>query len=121
MRIAILMLCALLAPGAAADAAETAEPLGAAHLSETLGLQPSSQPVRERPGWHTPHIILVAPALHELVPQLQQVAPGVKILEVSAATPREVASRRCDDWRVLGRNTRGREEAGVDPVARGRG
>ena len=92
MRIGILILCGVLVPGAALDAAQTGEPLGAAHLTETLGLQPSSQPVRERPGWHTPHVILVAPELHELVPQLQQVAPGVKILEVPAATPREVAA-----------------------------
>jgi phosphoglycerate dehydrogenase-like enzyme len=92
MRIAMLMVCGLLAPAAALDAAETAEPSAAAHLSEVLGLQPSSQAVRERPGWHTPHVILVAAALHDLVPQLQQVAPGVKILDISAATPRQVAA-----------------------------
>ena len=92
MRLAICMLCAVLAPGAAPRAAETADAAAAAHLSDTLGLQPSSQAVRERPGWRTPHIILVAGQLHELVPQLQQVAPGVKILEISAATPHEVAA-----------------------------
>jgi phosphoglycerate dehydrogenase-like enzyme len=92
MRIAMLMFCGLLAPAAALDAAETAEPSAAAHPSEVLGLQPSSQAVRERPGWHTPHVILVAAALHDLVPQLQQVAPGVKIVDISAATPREVAA-----------------------------
>jgi phosphoglycerate dehydrogenase-like enzyme len=61
-------------------------------LTDTLGLRPAPQPVRERPGWRPPHVILLAPALHAVVPQLQAVAPGVKLIEMSAATPRDIAA-----------------------------
>jgi phosphoglycerate dehydrogenase-like enzyme len=37
-------------------------------------------------------VILLAPALHAVVPQLQAVAPGVELIEMSAATPRDIAA-----------------------------
>lgn len=64
----------------------------AADPAATLGLQPAPQPVRDRPGWRPPRLVLVNPELHELLGQLQQVAPGVRFIEVSAATPRELAA-----------------------------
>jgi phosphoglycerate dehydrogenase-like enzyme len=65
-----------------------------AHLIDTLGLHVAPQPVRERPGWHPPRVVLIGrdTELHALLPQLQQVAPGVKLVEISAATPRDIAA-----------------------------
>jgi phosphoglycerate dehydrogenase-like enzyme len=64
----------------------------AAGLVTSLGLPVSPTPVRDRPGWRRPRIVLVSPELHELLPQLEQAAAGVKLVEVSAATPREIAA-----------------------------
>jgi len=87
-----LTLCAVATGvrGATAEPAPAAAP-SAAHLIETLGLHVASQPVRERPGWRPPRIILINLGLHELLPQLQQAAPHVKLIDVTAATPREIA------------------------------
>jgi phosphoglycerate dehydrogenase-like enzyme len=89
---AALALCALLAPVAlpAADipAASTAAP----PLSDTLGLQPAPQPVRERPGWRAPKVILVNKELHDILPQLQAVAPGVRLIEMPAASAHDIAA-----------------------------
>jgi phosphoglycerate dehydrogenase-like enzyme len=65
-----------------------------AHLIESLGLHVAPQPVRERPGWRPPRVVLIGRGeeLHELLPQLQQAAPGVKLVEISAATPRDFAA-----------------------------
>ncbi len=64
----------------------------APELIEKLGLHVAPQPVRERPGWRPPHIVLINAEMRDLRPALQQAAPGVKLIEVSAATPREVAA-----------------------------
>jgi phosphoglycerate dehydrogenase-like enzyme len=48
--------------------------------------------VRERPGWRPPRIVLINEEMLELRPALQQAAPGVKLIAVSAATPREIAA-----------------------------
>lgn len=88
-----LTLCAV-GSGARGVTAEP-EPAAApstAHLIETLGLHVASQPVRERPGWHSPRIVLVNPELHELLPQLQQAASGAKLIEMTAASPRDIAA-----------------------------
>ena len=65
-----------------------------AHLIDTLGLHVAPQPVRERPGWRAPRVVLIGTGqeLHELLPQLQQAAPGVRLVEISAATPRDIAA-----------------------------
>ncbi|HEV3178940.1 MAG TPA: D-2-hydroxyacid dehydrogenase [Steroidobacteraceae bacterium] len=106
---AALLLGALLALPASVRATEptgeAASPPGrdagsdtraaAAHLIETLGLRLAAQPVRERPGWRPPRVVLISDddkELHELLPQLQRAAPGAKLVEVSAATPRELAA-----------------------------
>jgi phosphoglycerate dehydrogenase-like enzyme len=73
-------------PGGEADAGTTAQ------LIERLGLHVAPQPVRERVGWHAPRTVLVNSELHDLLPQLQQAAPGVKLIEIAKATPREVAA-----------------------------
>src|SRR4029077_20428748 len=62
------------------------------HLIETLGLHVASQPVRERPGWRPPRVVLVEEELHDLLPVLQQQAPQERLIDISAATPREIAA-----------------------------
>src|SRR5256885_3181610 len=91
--VATLGLCAVLAPARALGAAEpSVQGASAARLIEKLGLRVAPQPVRERPGWRPPRIVLVDEQLHELLPALQQEAPRAKLIEVSAATPREIAA-----------------------------
>jgi len=91
--VATLGLCAVLAPARALGAAEpSVQGASAARLIEKLGLHVAAQPVRERPGWRPPRIVLVDEQLHELLPALQQEAPRAKLIEVSAATPREIAA-----------------------------
>jgi len=88
-----LSLCLLLACAATALAAEIPAPAPAAPtLSAELGLQPASQPVRERPGWRAPRLILVSDELRDQLPSLQAVAPHAKLIVVSAATRREIAA-----------------------------
>ena len=88
-----LALCAVATGvrGATAEPAPAAAP-SAAHLIETLGLHVASQPVRERPGWRPPRVVLVEEELHDLLPVLQQQAPQAKLIDISAATPREIAA-----------------------------
>jgi phosphoglycerate dehydrogenase-like enzyme len=104
----LFSIAALLGPVGAAFAAAQAAPTASAssagqananenraavtRLIETLGLRAAPQPVRERPGWHPPRIVLIGKGLGELVPQLQQAAPGVKLIEVGAASARDVAA-----------------------------
>ncbi len=64
----------------------------AAELIEKLGLHVAAQPVRERPGWRSPRVVLINKQLLDLRPAMQQAAPGAKLIEVSAATPREIAA-----------------------------
>src|SRR5256885_2260336 len=91
--VANLGLCAVLAPARALGAAEpSVQGASAARLIEKLGLRIAPQPVRERRGWRPPRIVLVSEQLHELLPALQQEAPRAKLIEVSAATPREIAA-----------------------------
>jgi phosphoglycerate dehydrogenase-like enzyme len=89
---AALIACGLLAAAGSGRAADDTR-AAAAQLIESLGLHAAAQPVRERPGWRPPRIILVGKGkeLHDLLPQLQQVAPEAKLVELSAATAREVA------------------------------
>jgi len=88
-----LGLCALLAPARPVSAQETsAQGASAAQLIEKLGLHVAPQPVRERPGWRPPRIVLVNEQQHDLLPVLQQVAPRAKLIDISAATPREIAA-----------------------------
>ena len=81
-----LALAAVPAPAAAPTAAD------AAVLIDKLGLHIAAQPVRERAGWRPPHIVLINEEMRDLRPALQQAAPGVKLIEVSAATPKEIAA-----------------------------
>ncbi|MGH8304357.1 MAG: D-2-hydroxyacid dehydrogenase, partial [Steroidobacteraceae bacterium] len=74
---------------AAVDTAPTSVP--AAQLIESLGLHVAPHPVRERSGWRAPRIILVSNRLHELLPRLQQAAPHAKLIELGAASARQIA------------------------------
>jgi phosphoglycerate dehydrogenase-like enzyme len=64
----------------------------AAELIDKLGLHVAAQPVRERPGWRPPRIVLINKEVADLLPALKQAAPGAKLIEVSAATPKEIAA-----------------------------
>jgi len=90
---ATLSLCAVLAPARPVGSAEPpAEGASAAQLIEKLGLHVAAQPVRERAGWRAPRIVLVSEQLHDLLPALQHEAPRAKLIDISAATPREIAA-----------------------------
>ena len=90
---ATLSACALLACASVVKGEEpSAQGASAAQLIEKLGLHVAPQPVRERPGWRPPRIILVNEQLHDQLPVLQQVAPRAKLIDISAATPREIAA-----------------------------
>src|SRR5215468_6769342 len=95
-RSAFLAPLALYLSAAAAAAVPAAAPAAGsapvADLIDKLGLHVAAQPIRERPGWHPPRIVLISEEMRQLRPALQQAAPGVKLLEVSAATPREIAA-----------------------------
>ena len=95
---AALTLCAAIVamPASRAAPLTTAAPpaaaAGSAELIDKLGLHIAPQPVRERPGWRSPRIVLVDNEMHDLLPALRQAAPGAKLLEVSAATPKQIAA-----------------------------
>jgi phosphoglycerate dehydrogenase-like enzyme len=90
---ATLSAFALLACASVVSAEEpSAAASSAPQLIETLGLRVAPQPVRERPGWRTPRIVLVNEELHDQLPALQQVAPRAKFIGISTATPREIAA-----------------------------
>jgi phosphoglycerate dehydrogenase-like enzyme len=82
---AALMLCAAGGSHAAAPPADVAN-------LETLGLQPAAQPVRERAGWRAPKLILVSSRLHDELPQLKDAVPGVRLIEMTNAAPRDLAA-----------------------------
>jgi len=91
--LAPLALCASAAATAAVPAAAPAAgSAAAAELIDKLGLHVAAQPVRERPGWRAPRIVLINEEMLELQPALQQAAPGVKLIAVSAATPKQIAA-----------------------------
>lgn len=80
------------AAAATSDIPAATPPLSAAQLIDTLGLHVAPSPVRERSGWRPPRVILVMAPLHDLLPQLQQVAPAVRFVEMDKATPRDIAA-----------------------------
>ena len=91
-RAAILILCAwAVATPATHAAAPVTGQSSAAELIDKLGLHVADQPVRERPGWRTPHVVLITKEVAQLRPALQQAAPRARLIEVSAATPKEIA------------------------------
>ena len=86
----VLLASAALAP--AAGSTHTSPQQTSAQLLNELGLHVAAQPVRERAGWKPPRKILVAARLHEHLRDLQQVAPQVKLVELSSHTaPRDIA------------------------------
>jgi phosphoglycerate dehydrogenase-like enzyme len=90
---AVLMWCASAVILAAIPAAPPpAGSTSATELIDKLGLHVAAQPVRERPGWRPPHIVLINKEMLDLRPALQQAAPGVKLIDVSVATPKEIAA-----------------------------
>ena len=91
--LAPLALCLSAAAAAAVPAAAPARgSASAADLIDKLGLHVAARPVRERAGWRPPRIVLINEEMLQLRAGLQQAAPGVKLVEVSAATPKEIAA-----------------------------
>jgi len=90
---AVLTWCASAVILAAMPAAPPpAGSTSATELIDKLGLHVAAQPVRERPGWRPPHIVLINKEMLDLRPALQQAAPKVKLVDVSTATPKEIAA-----------------------------
>jgi len=90
---ATLTLGALIATAPAGHAAASAaSQSSAAELIDKLGLHIDTQPVRERPGWRPPRIVLINKEMEALLPALKQAAPGARLIEVSVATPKEIAA-----------------------------
>jgi phosphoglycerate dehydrogenase-like enzyme len=88
-----LIVCASWAasPAVRAQAPATAT-APTAEWIEKLGLQVARQPVRERPGWRPPRIVLISKEMQELLPALQPAAPRAKLIEVSTAKPSQIAA-----------------------------
>jgi len=76
---AVLLTAQLVVPVAATDVGQTRAGTVAA-LIERLGLEESEMPVRQRPGWRKPQKILVWNPDPQVVPALQEAAPGAKLL-----------------------------------------
>jgi len=72
--------------------AADAPPQPGAVTLDSLGLQPSGPPVPEHPGWRAPRLILVSDQLQDELPALTRTFPGVKFIEASHASAREVAA-----------------------------
>jgi phosphoglycerate dehydrogenase-like enzyme len=90
---ATLSLCTWLAAASLLRAeALAAAPDPGAELIEKLGLQVASHPVRERPGWRPPRIVLISKEMQVLLPVLQPAAPRAKLIELSSATPSQIAT-----------------------------
>ena len=87
-----LTVCASLAASPAARAQAPATATAPAELIEKLGLQAAREPVRERPGWRPPRIVLISKEMQDLLPALQQAAPRAKLIEVSTAKPSQIAA-----------------------------
>ncbi len=84
-----LLCCGLALLACAVQAAEV--PASAApSIAESLGVRVAAEPIRARPGWRTPKLILVTPRLHEQMAALAAAAPGVSLVELSAATPQQI-------------------------------
>ena len=95
---AALALCAVIAmvppsqAGALPAAAHPAASGDSTELIDKLGLRIAPQPVRERPGWRPPRLVLVNAEMHALLPALRQAAPGVKLIEIPSATAKQIAA-----------------------------
>ena len=87
-----LCSCVTLICGSARAADSPAAPTPAPSIAEQLGVRVEAQPIRERAGWHVPHLILVSPMLHEHLGELRAAAPQVEFVELSAASPAQISS-----------------------------
>lgn len=94
MVIATAAAAAWLSVVAAADS--PAPPGDATELIARLGLEESPGPVRERKGWSPPRTVLVYNVRPNLLPALQAVAPGVKLLTADDAGQAVELARHAD-------------------------
>jgi phosphoglycerate dehydrogenase-like enzyme len=85
---AALALATYAAPAAAPEsAAAPARDAGIGVMIQRAGIRIADRPVRERPGWRPPRVILLAADLRDRRAELESVAPGVKFVVADAATP----------------------------------
>ncbi|HEY2808196.1 MAG TPA: D-2-hydroxyacid dehydrogenase [Steroidobacteraceae bacterium] len=87
-RVVFFLSAAWFAWGAQAEDTGNATP----SVAESLGVRAAAEPVRARAGWRAPKLILVTPRLHAQMADLAAAAPGVKLVELDAATPAQVAA-----------------------------
>ncbi|HET7202542.1 MAG TPA: D-2-hydroxyacid dehydrogenase [Steroidobacteraceae bacterium] len=92
--IVIAVAAAATFVSAAADSPAPARDV--AGLVAKLGLEESPEPVRQRKGWAPPKTVLVANVRPELLPALQAVAPGVKLLAAEDADQAVELARQAD-------------------------
>src|SRR5262245_21265417 len=97
LAVATFTLAAQAEPGAAPSDTEALA---------SLGLHPGTQPLRERAGWRTPHLVLYAPYLKDSLPLMRSAAPSLKFLEVSQASSRDVAAADRSEERRVGKGGR---------------
>jgi phosphoglycerate dehydrogenase-like enzyme len=76
--------------------AETPAGAEAARLVAELGLQEAPAPVRDRPGWQKPRVIIVRDPAPKNIEWLQEVAPGVELIVASDFTDAIAAAPRAD-------------------------
>jgi len=90
MRNTLASVCLLtanlwaLALATAADASPAAPK--AQELIKTLQIRVADQPVRERTGWQSPHLVLVSTEVWTRQAELRQAAPGVRFVELTKST-----------------------------------
>ena len=65
-------------------------------LVAKLGLEESPEPVRQRKGWAPPKTVLVATIRPDMLPALQQVAPGVKLLAADSPEQAVALAKHAD-------------------------
>lgn len=88
---ALLVAPIAVAPVAAREAPADSAALDAATVAmiDYLGLEPSSVPVRDLPGWRKPEKVVVWQSDPARLPVLQAVAPGVEVVFVQSAQEAE--------------------------------
>jgi phosphoglycerate dehydrogenase-like enzyme len=82
----MVLLCSM-PPALAADTQAPAASPDAQQLIKALQIRVADQPVRLRPGWRSPRVILVSSDVWTHRAALQKVAPDARFVEVNATTP----------------------------------
>ena len=115
---AIIAIALMVLSGAAEpDAPPAASTADAQAIIAKLGLEESPEPVRQRKGWAPPKTVLVANNDPKLLPMLQAVALGLRLL--AAADADEAAELAPQADAVLGFSPRGPRRPAGDSLGPG--